>query len=799
MSMVPYPFQRRVAELLLDGQSVILQAPTGAGKTMAAMLPFLESIEHRRDFPRKCLYAVPMRVLANQFVSEYASRVRQAGRDDRIRVAIQTGEHADDREFTATLTFATIDQVLSSFLLSPYSLSRRLSNLNAGAVVASYLVFDEFHLFDPVSTLPTTLEMLRMLRGVTPFLLMTATFSSDMLDGLARLLDAVVVPGDDASHRAMQSLPSQEKTRHYHVAQGPLCAETVLARRQPRILVICNVVDRARALFEAMRDHPERGDTQVLLLHSRFLPEDRQRIEGEIQRLFGKDGDKSGSWILVATQVVEVGLDITCDELHTELAPANSVLQRAGRCARFKGEKGDVFIYAEALDAEGELVDLAESIMPYKGQKDEIASTLEQFQNHHGDALTFGDEQAIIGAAHGPKDRSIVQGLVATQEMYRRRMNLVMDGQRDGEAGNLIRAVSSRLVVVHDDPCAVAEQPFAIEAFSLHPGTVYGLINKWLDREWDLDLDGGYGVQALHDMGDLDERGRSVYDWVPINQENKRDVAGSAMVLVHPALAGYDPDLGFVSDRGTGYRARLTPTRETTRQGGYPYRLESYAEHTRLVYQAFLDYAWPELSQAAVRLERAFGWPDRVMERAAHLVVLLHDVGKLNQSWQNWVVRYQEAIGQPAPPGFYAHTDYDPTNPRQQEKQKTCGSKPPHAVEGAVAVAPLLAAALGTCRSVFNAAFTAIARHHGAFTRHGQGYVLAPAADQAVAETLEWLPAYLDVGPSIELWTREDPTEASIGDLFVDPQKDEEFLAYALLTRALRRSDQLGTRLGSSQ
>jgi len=361
---------------------------------MAAMLPFLEAIEHGRDFPHKCLYAVPMRVLANQFVKEFTDRVRRAGRDDRIRVAIQTGEHADDKDLTATLTFATIDQVLSSFLLTPYSLSRRKSNLNAGAVVASYLVFDEFHLFDPISTLPTTLEMLRMLRGVTPFLLMTATFSTDMLDGLASVLDAVVVPKDEATRQAMQALPSQQKTRRYHVAGGPLCADAVLAqhrKHRSRTLVVCNVVDRARALFEALRDHPDRCDAQVLLLHSRFLPEDRQRIEGEIRKLFskGEDSDSSGSWIVVATQVVEVGLDITCETLHTELAPANAVLQRAGRCARYEDEDGDVFIYAKTFDAEGETVNLTENVMPYKGQKEEVACTLAEFQDPRIDLVLF--------------------------------------------------------------------------------------------------------------------------------------------------------------------------------------------------------------------------------------------------------------------------------------------------------------------------------------------------------------------------------------------------------------------------
>ena len=796
MNLIPYPFQRRVAELLLDGRNVILQAPTGAGKTLAAMLPFLDAIEHGRDFPHKCLYAVPMRVLANQFVDEYTGKVRRAGRDDRIRVAIQTGEHAEDRELTASLTFATIDQVLSSFLLTPYSLSLRKSNLNAGAVVASYLVFDEFHLFDPISTLPTTLEMLRMLRDIAPFLLMTATFSSDMLDGLASALDAVVVPEDDAAHLAMQALQSQQKTRRYHVADAPLSAEAVLGQHRNRTLVVCNVVDRARALFEALRNHTNRGDAQVLLLHSRFLPEDRQRIEGEIRRLFSRDGDQSSNWIVVATQVVEVGLDITCQTLHTELAPANAVLQRAGRCARYEGEEGDVFVYAEALDAEGKTVDLTERVMPYKGQQEEITCTLAEFQNRHGDTLTFGDEQEIISAAHGPRDRLIVEGLVATQEMHRRRMNSVMDGQRSGKAGDLIRAVSSRLVVIHDDPQALLERPFAAEAFSLHPDTVYGLVDKWIKRADELDLD-DWGVRALHDLGDKDESGRSAFDWLPVR--DKSDVAGSALVLVHPALAGYDPDLGFVPDRGTSYKAGLAPARDTTPRGGYSYRLESYAEHVRLVYQAFQGHVWPELSSAATRLERACGWPAGVVEQAAHLVVLLHDVGKLNQGWQECVMRYQKAIGQPAPAGFYAHTDFDPTNPLHEEKQKSLRRKPPHAVEGAVAVAPLLAAAFETCMPVFNAAFTAIARHHGAFTREYRRYTLAPAASQAVAETLAYLPESLATGLDAgDLLVSEDPARTPVDELLVDPRRDNEFLAYTLLARALRRADQAGTMTGSS-
>ncbi len=162
-------------------------------------------------------------------------------------------------------------------------------------------------------------------------------------------------------------------------------------------------------------------------------------------------------------------------------------------------------------------------------------------------------------------------------------------------------------------------------------------------------------------------------------------------------------------------------------------------------------------------------------------------------------MRYQKAIGQPAPAGFYAHTDFDPTDPLHEEKQKSLRRKPPHAVEGAVAVAPLLAAAFETCMPVFNAVFTAIARHHGAFTKQGQQYALAPAADQAVSETLDLLPTHLADGLDVEqLWKNQNPTEAAIRDFLVNPGRDEEFLAYVLLARALRRADQAGTMKGSS-
>ena len=779
-----YPFQRRVAELLLEGKSVVLQAPTGVGKTYAARLPFLEAWEQGLDFPRKCIYAVPMRVLANQFVS------KARGEKPPYTVGIQTGERPEDPRFELELLFATIDQVLSSFLLSPYSLSRRQANLNAGAVASSYLVFDEFHLFDALSTLPTTLEMLRMLKGVVPFLLMTATFSQDMLQGLADALGAVVVPETGASRDQMQALESQQRTRRYHVCEDPLSADAVLARHKTRTLVICNQVARAQAVFRALKTHSDLGSTELRLLHSRFLREDRARIEADIRCAFAKDGGKGERWIAVSTQAIEVGLDITCETLCTELAPANAILQRAGRCARYKGETGDVHIFRQALSLDGEIVDLVHKVLPYRGMAPECESTWGVFAEVDAQRLGFGDEQVLISRVHGPSDRRTVDGLRATQSGHRDLMNAVWRGEPG--AGQLIRQVSSQRLIIHDEPKAIAEAPFAYESFALHTGTLRGLVGKWQERAGEEDLD-SVGIWALHELEDEEESNRTCYQPIPLSEPG--DASGAALVVVDPRLATYNPRTGFLSDQGGGYVARRLPPKDRRAREAYAYRLESYETHARLTWEASRVH-WPEVAYAAARLERKYGWPPGLLSRMSAMVALLHDTGKLSQGWQGWVRGYQKAIGRAVAGRFYAHTDQDPSDQKHVAAQGELGRRPPHAVEGALASAPLLATVAEGVDSVLKAALSAVARHHGAFAQTFALYQLAPGAEQAVRHLIET--RHPSVSCSAQsLFSSGSPHQMQLAGYLIDPQFDDEFLGYVLLVRILRLADQEATAQGS--
>lgn len=800
-----YPFQQKAYDLLSTGKSVILQAPTGAGKTRAALYPFLRAWEYNQDFPRKCIYSVPLRVLANQFWNEYETRVRNFGFERPLDVVIQTGDRPSDRQFEKDLIFATIDQTLSSFVHMPYSLPRKLANLNAGAVVASYLVFDEFHLFEPASTLPTTLEMLRMLGGVAPFVLMTATFSSQMLQTLGNWLNASVIPGSENERQELLDLPVEKsKTRFYHWQAVSMTAEAILASHQgyARSLVVCNTVGRAQQIYRDLFNHPRRGDTEVILLHARFLPEHRTIKEQRLQAEFGKEAERqAGSVIAVATQVIEVGLDISAEVLHTELAPANAILQRAGRCARYENEVGHVYVYP------------AENYFPYASDKpgdkkrEVIERTQAWLETHPEDKpVDFFQEQAWVDSAHTEYDQNLLKGLKAGNLDHRRRLEAALTGNRV-EAGEIIRRVVSQPITISAQPDQWLARPFAMPIFSLHPGTLQGAAKDWLQAE----VTGLAAANHLKKLVEIegDEQGYAVrYRWDPI--EDARQLIGAPLVVIHPSLASYNPAEGLILNQGGPFwdeAALLAEAAVPTSQTPWRinYRLESYQRHIELVYQNFERMSWPELQRAAAVLEKRAGWPPGTMERAAALTVLFHDVGKLTatsndkRGWQAWAETWQQKINGPTLE-FYAHTDYDSTSEMHQQIEKEMGRRPSHALESAIAVAPLLAAAFDPAREskVIKAVFTAIARHHGAFTTHSTRFQLVRDAPAAVRQTLPLVGKHAaHLNPAKMLNSGKPMSQREKDKIFVDGKNDDELLAYMILARALRLADQAGTMEGA--
>lgn len=101
-------------------------------------------------------------------------------------------------------------------------------------------------------------------------------------------------------------------------------------------LVVVNTVERAVDVFQALRKRKSLKACDLRLVHSRFRPHERATWRDEFlsRAACGPGTDR----IIVATQVVEAGVDVSAGVLVTELAPWPSLVQRFGRAARWGGE-----------------------------------------------------------------------------------------------------------------------------------------------------------------------------------------------------------------------------------------------------------------------------------------------------------------------------------------------------------------------------------------------------------------------------------------------------------------------------
>jgi CRISPR-associated endonuclease/helicase Cas3 len=827
--MALYPYQERVDALIRAGRSIILQAPTGAGKTRAALFPFLDG--WRNDptaLPRQCIYAVPMRVLANQFEAEYQQTVASfSTRFGLLKdVSLQTGARPEDRRFDADLVFTTIDQALSSFLTIPYSLSNRQANLNAGALIGSYLVFDEFHLF-PVDeagngALLTTLQVLQMLKGLVPFVLMTATFSSTMITQLAAMLDAepITLQPDEVAKLKSQ----QGKRRAYRYLDNAISAEAVISdllqHQRRRVITICNTVDRAQALAAALRGDKRLPEVQIELLHSRFYAEDRDRKETHIRTEFGEDRTVTATqpMILIATQVVEVGLNITCDALHTELAPAASLIQRAGRCARFADEAGDVFIY-ELPRKDDDTPDYA----PYidEGMREVCEQTRDALLQQlppEGRILTYHDELALVDAAHSTYDRRLLDTFQERRFALQETISQVFRTQQRNFAGDLIRNVDSRTVLIHPNPTAeTLPNPYAFQGVGLRPGQLVRWYDAVWQYAWDHELDWIAKIARTEESTDASEgaeqRRKIETQWHTLGtttveadiRSHKSDLWVSGyIVALNPALVQYSTDLGLILEPSS------TPTDSSplappkSRREDYPpIKAETYAEHIEGLYRFYQQRQRDRTAAIRARFETRLGLEVGSLDRAIRLMFAVHDLGKLDRVWQQWAHTWQGKVAalrkQPetafAADYMAAHTDFDAHDKRERAAQNTIQPKRPnHAAESARAGRDLIRAVAIHNPTLYSAIMSAIICHHSPQLREGHGpFIPAQGAKKAFSDAMRRVDLFDDpllrTSGAKVAWAGFTAAEDLSADL-IRVGRTDELLLYLFLVRLLRMADQ---------
>jgi CRISPR-associated endonuclease/helicase Cas3 len=351
----PFAYQQRVA---LEAEiPALINVPTGAGKTAAILGAWLwRRLKSPQSVGRRLVYCLPMRTLVEQTRDVARKAIEQfeqasVTRKGRFKVHVLMGGDVDNEWESEPerecVIIGTQDMLLSRALNRGYALSRFKWPVHFGLLNNDCLwVFDEVQLMSEGLAASTQLQAMREKMdtfGACRSLWMSATLDREWLKTIdfreqVPTLEQVVLSEDD------RRTPVLAKRLHARKALAPAPTGCRMPEGLARFalehhtagtqtLVVVNRVARARETFAALENECAKlsPPPELKLIHSRFRPHDRRGWTDSLNEKLDADG---AGRIMVATQVVEAGLDLSSRLLITDLAPYSSLVQRFGRCNR---------------------------------------------------------------------------------------------------------------------------------------------------------------------------------------------------------------------------------------------------------------------------------------------------------------------------------------------------------------------------------------------------------------------------------------------------------------------------------
>nr|WP_107074093.1 CRISPR-associated helicase/endonuclease Cas3 [Micromonospora sp. MH33] len=322
-----------------------LGAPTGAGKTLASGgFALRHAAKHGL---RRVIVAVPFLTITEQNAAVYRQMLDG---DDAELMVLEHHSQADFDDLSAgrwarlaaenwdaPFVVTTFVRLFESLYARKPSAMRRVHRL-----ANSVIVLDEVQAL-PYPMLAPILDGLRLL---VQHFGATVLLSSATQPSFWALKEFQGVPCVDLVHDTPKLVSDLRRVRYeWQLDPKPTLADIAgEAATQPAALVVVNTTADAKTVFEQWRDAEPSG--VVWHLSTRMCPAHRRRVL-EAVRLRLSRGERV---LLVATQLIEAGVDVDFPVVFRAMAPADSILQAAGRANR-EGrmpDGGRVVVFAPA-------------------------------------------------------------------------------------------------------------------------------------------------------------------------------------------------------------------------------------------------------------------------------------------------------------------------------------------------------------------------------------------------------------------------------------------------------------------
>ena len=378
----PTHIQAKAIPVILRRRNCLLVAPTGSGKTEAALVPIFTLLSQEKSTGVRLLYITPLRALNRDIFKRLVRYAEHFG----LTAAVRHGD-------TPTSARARMSQRPPDVLITtPETLAILLVTKKMKKALAGleWVVVDELH------------ELLGSERG--------AHLSLSLERLISYISSSVVRVGLSAT------VGNLDEAASFLVGAGRKCAVLVdkaergyairceyvdggllpLARRVAEltkevmsrggnVLVFTNTRDEAEYLVSALR--AEAPELEPYVHHGSLSKESRE--EAELKLKSGEAG------IVVATSSLELGLDIGSVNLVIQVGSprqATKLIQRVGRSRHRVGEAAQGVILTDRLDDEAESLALLERVKKH---------SLEESRIHHKALDVLAHHLAGLALEHG--------------------------------------------------------------------------------------------------------------------------------------------------------------------------------------------------------------------------------------------------------------------------------------------------------------------------------------------------------------------------------------------------------------
>lgn len=391
----PYKFQKETKEK--SAKNCLLFAPCGRGKTEASLLWAFEVC--KKFNKNKIIFAMPTQTTSNAMRKRFIECLDNHGYNGKNLVGLYHGmsslrykeelrkeneelTESDIKEaknenfkgeiFFKPITVTTIDHLIYAFAHGFPQADRTLGNIQN-----SVIIFDEVHYYER-QTLKHLIDIFSILRKMhIPHLLMSGTLPEFLIKRVNRdakdegIKYELVKDYDGLGNKPFKIEVFKESLITKEQINNKIIDEIISNFNQNLVqFIILNTIEKSKMIFRELQHKV--GKDNILLLHSQFTYKDRAIKEEKLLKELKEE--KRRPFIVVATQVIEISLDISSDIMYTELAPADALGQRGGRLNRagnfWKAENKEfimkIFIPEKELPYSKRIIENTQKIMAEK-------------------------------------------------------------------------------------------------------------------------------------------------------------------------------------------------------------------------------------------------------------------------------------------------------------------------------------------------------------------------------------------------------------------------------------------------